>query len=329
MTGNIWGVFVLKVLLDSWPEGQGRAMQRILVIKHGALGDIIQAIDAFESLRLSFPKAHITLLTAQVFAPLLTASGWFDEVVSDPRKPVWHLSQNLRLMRLFSQPFEAILDLQCSSRTATYFKLMRPKGRWFGTVAGCSDLMPDFTGVNNRERMITAVKMVGAKPHTGKLDFLATANADIMPNLPADYCVFVAGSSKAKPSKRWPAKRFADIAARCLEAGITPLLCGTAEDKAANATIKAACSGVIDLTAQTSLSQLASLMRGAQFILGNDTGPVFLGARTNVPTFMLMGADTDPSMSAPIGDRADFIYAPQLEKLSASEVWEKLEKMRG
>ena len=87
--------------------------------------------------------------------------------------------------------------------------------------------------------------------------------------------------------------------------------------------------GVIDLTAQTSLSQLASLMRGAQFILGNDTGPVFLGARTNVPTCMLMGADTDPSMSAPVGDRADYIYAPQLAELPAFEVWEKLEKMRG
>ncbi len=304
-------------------------MQHILVIKHGALGDIIQAIDAFESLRLSFPEAHITLLTAQGFAPLLAASGWFDEVVSDPRKPVWHLSHSLRLARLFSQPFEAILDLQCSSRTATYFKLMRPKGRWFGTVAGCSDPMPDFTGVNNRERMMTAVTMAGAKPHTGKLDFLATARTDSLPNLPADYCVFVAGSSKAKPSKRWPASGFADIAARCLEAGITPLLCGTAEDKAANAAIKAACSGVVDLTAQTSLSQLASLMRGAQFILGNDTGPVFLGARTNVPTCMLMGADTDPSMSAPVGDRADYIYAPQLAELPASEVWEKLEKMRG
>ena len=31
-------------------------MQHILVIKHGALGDIIQAIDAFESLRLSFQE---------------------------------------------------------------------------------------------------------------------------------------------------------------------------------------------------------------------------------------------------------------------------------
>lgn len=303
-------------------------MQHILVIKHGALGDIIQAIDAFESLRRSFPEAHITLLTAPGFASLLSGSGWFDAVVSDPRKPVWYLSHSLRLARLFKQPFQAILDLQCSSRTASYFRLMRPKGRWFGTVAGCSDPMPDFTGVNNRERMMTAVMMAGATPNIGTLDFLATARTDSLSNLPTDYCVFVAGSSKAKPSKRWPASGFADIAMRCLQAGVTPILCGTTEDKAANAAIKAACSGVVDLTAQTSLSQLASLMLGARFILGNDTGPVFLGARTNVPTCMLMGADTDPSMSAPVGDKADYIHVSQLAELPACEVWEKLQKMQ-
>ena len=42
------------------------AMKNILVIKHGALGDIIQAIDTFESLRLSFVQSRITLLTSPV-----------------------------------------------------------------------------------------------------------------------------------------------------------------------------------------------------------------------------------------------------------------------
>lgn len=322
-------MIALKPVIDARRKGQRIAMQDILVIKHGALGDIIQAIDAFESLRRSFPDAHITVLTAPGFAPLLAASGWFDDVISDQRKPVWHLMHTVHMVRLFSRPFDAILDLQCSSRTATYFKLMRPKARWFGTVAGCSDPMPDFTGVNNRERMMTAVKMAGAKPYKGTLDFLGKASTDDIVKLPADYCVFIAGSSKAKPSKRWPASGFADIAARCLDEGVTPILCGTAEDKAANTAIKAACSGVIDLTAQTTLSQLASLMLGARFILGNDTGPVFLGARTNVPTCMLMGADTDPSMSAPVGDKADYLHEPQLAELPASVVWEKLLKMQG
>ena len=150
-------------------------MKNILVIKHGALGDIIQAIDTFESLRLSFAQSRITLLTAPAFAPLLAASGWFDEVVTDPRKPIWHLQNSWRMAKLFKRPFDGIIDLQCSSRTAAYFKLTRPKTRWFGTVSGCSDPMPDFTGVNNRDRMMIAAQMAGAVAHIGTLDFLADA----------------------------------------------------------------------------------------------------------------------------------------------------------
>jgi ADP-heptose:LPS heptosyltransferase len=310
------------------------AMKNILVIKHGALGDIIQAIDAFESLRRSFPHARINLLTAPAFAPLLAASGWFDEVVTDPRKPIWHLQNSLRLAKLFKRPFEGIIDLQCSSRTAAYFRLMRPKARWFGTAAGCSDPMPDFTGVNNRTRMMIAAQMAGAGEHIGNLDFLADAPMEqeiSLParySIPARYCIFVAGSSRAKPSKRWPSARFAAIARYSLAQSIPPLLCGTAEDKEVNAAIKAECPEAIDLTGQTSIAYLARLMGGAEFILGNDTGPVFLGARTNRPTLMVMGADTDPDMSAPTGKYADYLYQAELSELPAQKVWQKLQEIR-
>jgi len=303
-------------------------MKQILILKHGALGDIIQAIDAFESLRQSFPDAHITLLTSPAFAPLIKPAGWFDELVIDSRAPIWNIAGSLRLITLLRRNFDAIIDLQCSSRTAVYFKLARPKARWFGTVKGCSDPMPDFTGVNNRDRMLTAVKMAGAAECTGNLNFLSALAAGHKMKLPKKYAVFVAGSSKAKLSKRWPAALFADIAARCLGANITPVLCGTAEDRDANQFIKQACEDVIDVTAKTSLAELAVMMAGAEFILGNDTGPVFLGARTNVPTCMLMGADTDPSMSAPTGQKAVYLYIPDLAQLSADKVWEKLSEIR-
>ena len=75
---------------------QEKAMKQILVLKHGALGDIIQAIDAFESLRQSFPDAHITLLTSPAFAPLIKPAGWFDELVIDSRAPIWNIAASLR-----------------------------------------------------------------------------------------------------------------------------------------------------------------------------------------------------------------------------------------
>ena len=49
---------------------------------------------------------------------------------------------------------------------------------------------------------------------------------------------------------------------------------------------------------------------------GNDTGPVFLAAKIGVPTLMMMGPDTDPSMSAPIGISASWLRATPISGIT-------------
>ena len=57
------------------------AKDKILVIKHGALGDIIQGLDAFASLRAGNPRAYITLMTSPGFVSMAKMMPWFDDVV--------------------------------------------------------------------------------------------------------------------------------------------------------------------------------------------------------------------------------------------------------
>ena len=54
--------------------------QRLLVIKHGAFGDIVQGFGAFASLRAGHPAAQIVLLTTLPFVELAKMMPWFDEV---------------------------------------------------------------------------------------------------------------------------------------------------------------------------------------------------------------------------------------------------------
>ena len=59
------------------------AKDKILVIKHGALGDIVQGLDAFASLRAGNPEAYITLMTSPGFVSLAEMMPWFDDVITD------------------------------------------------------------------------------------------------------------------------------------------------------------------------------------------------------------------------------------------------------
>ena len=64
-----------------------------LIIKHGALGDLIQGLDAFASLRKSFPSANLTLLTSPPFAPLVKLMPYFDGIIIDERRPFYNLNK--------------------------------------------------------------------------------------------------------------------------------------------------------------------------------------------------------------------------------------------
>jgi ADP-heptose:LPS heptosyltransferase len=102
------------------------------------------------------------------------------------------------------------------------------------------------------------------------------------------------------------------------------LIVGTAADRdAADAVLKRA-PDCKDLVGETDLPQLAALFARCGHVIGNDTGPVFLAARTGTPTLMVMGSDTDPAMSAPVGARAGWVRATPISDVTAAQAFAAL-----
>ena len=103
---------------------------RILVIKLGALGDVVQALGPMAAIRRHHAGAQITLLTTERFADFLAASPYADRVWIDER-PRWHdLGAVWRLRgRLREAAFDRVYDLQTSDRSGFYFRLLGPGRR--------------------------------------------------------------------------------------------------------------------------------------------------------------------------------------------------------
>ena len=178
--------------------------RRILVIKHGALDDIVQALDAFASLRAGNPQARIARMTSPGFLSLAKMMPWFDEVIADPRARLLNLVAAWRIDQSFRQDWSMIVDMQCSSQTQNYFAHFVPSNtRWIGTAFGCSNPLPNFTGVNNRDRMSTSVKMAGGILQSPDMSWLVNGAAQtddlaVMIN-DKQYAVLIPGCSLAKP----------------------------------------------------------------------------------------------------------------------------------
>ncbi|HRQ64615.1 MAG TPA: hypothetical protein PKZ76_07120, partial [Xanthomonadaceae bacterium] len=96
-------------------------MTSILVIKLGALGDILLAEGALRDIRAAHRDAHIAVLTRRAFLPLLSRCPWVDAVVADDNAPRWRLDRMWALRRrLRAGGFERIYDLQNSRRSRFY-----------------------------------------------------------------------------------------------------------------------------------------------------------------------------------------------------------------
>lgn len=306
---------------------------KILVIKHGALGDIIQGLDAFASLRAGNRGAYIALMTSSGFVSLAKMMPWFDVVLTDPRSSLINLVASFRIRRHLRQNWSVIVDMQCSGRTGWYFSHFRlPTTRWIGVAPGCSDPLPEFTGVNNRLRMMKAAELAGGINRVADMEWLMADKEASHNNWQVDpalgYAVLVPGCSSAKPQKRWPAKYFAAVGNDLLARGVTVYVVGTAEDRCAIDCVLADAPDIIDLCGKTNLSELGRLLCGASYVLGNDTGPVFLAAKTGAPTLMMMGPDTDPAMSAPTGISASWLRANPISGITVTAALASLYNLR-
>ena len=314
------------------PSEAARPARRILVIKLGALGDFVLALGPAAAIRRHHGEAHITLLTTPPFEALARASGYFDEVWTDSRPKPWQPLALLALRRrLRGGGFGRVYDLQTSTRSSLYFRLMGPGARpeWSGIARGCSHphANPRRDFLHSIERQAEQLRMAGIEDVP--LPDLSWATADLDRfALPTRYVLLVPGGATHRPQKRWSASCFAELAEALEVRDLTPVLLGTAVDRVATARIAAACASARDLTGETSLFEIAALAQDAAGAVGNDTGPMHLIAAAGCPSLVLFSADSDPVIAAPRsgagGGRVNVLRRASLADLTTAEVLDAL-----
>ena len=317
---------VAEILSD--PPAANAAEQRILVIKLGALGDVIVAFGPLAAIRRHHPEAAITVLTTPAYGDLFRRSGQVSEVWTDGRPRLWHPASVLALRRrLRSARFSNVYDLQTNDRTALYFRLMGPGRRpdWSGAARGCSHphTNPQRRRMHALDRMAEQLGVAGiggvTRPDLGWMD---APLDDLHPQRP--FVLLVTGSSPGRPEKRWPQSAFARLAAMLAGRDLTPVLIGTGAEAEVNRSIAEACDSAIDLTGRTTLDQLAALARLAEGAVGNDTGPMHLAALVGCPSLVLFSASSDPARHAPVGHDVGVLQQAKLQDLSVERVFSAL-----
>ena len=273
------------------------ASSRILVVRLGAMGDIIHALPAAASLKHSFPGSRLTWIVEPKWAPLLEDNPFIDRLVLLRRDTLAGLLESWRGLR--AERYDFAVDFQGLIKSAMAAAAARPD-RIFG-----------FHHTQLRERaaaLFYSNQTVSRAAHVVEknLDLAAAAGAATLLRtfpLPAGHPEgalppgdFVLASPLAGwRAKQWPMEHYQALAARLeRELGIPLVLDGPPGSGLAH------CSGLPGLIHAT---------RRAAAVVGVDSGPLHLAAALGKPGVAIYGP-TDPARNGPFGDSLRVLRSP-------------------
>ena len=307
-------------------------MSNILIIKHGSLGDLIQANGAIQDIKNSYKNSKVLLLTTNAYLEFMSECPYVDGVLLDKRLPRWNLFYLLNLKKLLIKyKFSHVFDLQNSKRTKFYKKYLLKGPIWSSseTSLDSGEKLADFNEDSVLNRMKKQLEKSGVKIKNTKDIDLTWSIKDISRNLKqytnGDYILIFPFCSKKHIQKKWP--YFSELINKIKEIykNKYPILVAPGpneitEAKSLNAKV------VLDNNKPIKLDFLISLINSAKYIVSNDTGPAHICSHLNKKGLALFGSHTT-SKKVNIGNtNFKTISVNRLSELKVDDVIKNLKK---
>ena len=303
-------------------------IDRLLIVRLSAMGDVIHTLYAAQALRAAFPQATIGWLIEERWAELLCAPGTPRRGPRSPQRPLvdWVHTVSLRAwQRSFatlatvqkiaqvwndvrSVGYDVAIDLQGAIRSAVL-------ARWSGARVVCGAAEPRESpaslwytrraiarGTHVIDQNLSVAEAAAQKKMlSAHVEFPRDAEAErniddsLAESAPGGFAILNPGAGWG--AKRWPAERYGRVAHELAGGGMKSIInYGPGEEDLAREA--EAASGGAATPMQLSISGLIALTRRARLFIGGDTGPMHLAAALEIPVVAIFGP-TDPARNGP------------------------------
>ncbi|UUX97531.1 glycosyltransferase family 9 protein [Aquabacterium sp. J223] len=284
---------------DVLPRFDG--VRRIAVLRAGAVGDVVVALPALQSLRDAYPDAHLLLLARPWAHDFLRGRpGPVDEVLVLPAVPgvtaapdADGCAADAVVAALQSRRLDLALQLHGGGRHSNPFVLRWGARHTVGLRS--ADAVPLERWLHHDDephpealRLLECAALAGAPP-AGLLPRLALRACDldeataVVPPDGRPLAVLNPGATDVR--RRWPLAAFAEVGHALAARGLALAVNGGPDEAALTAQLTARLpAGTRDLAGRLSVGGLTALLARARLLLSNDTGPVHLAQAVGTPT---------------------------------------------
>jgi len=331
-------VTLAQLKADSLSNGAYR-MTELLIIKPSSLGDIVHGLQVATTLKAQCKDLRISWIVREMFAPLVRICDAVDQVYIFER--TGGAKSFLKLMReVRKTKFDYVFDFQGLLRTGLMTKRALAKKKIGRTdareMAGIFydekvPLPPDGRRSHALDILLQFCPVLGVKAElSGTVKFREAESLNLK---------FADGRGGAKPILMFPDSRrvekrwggFKQLTEMILKEDRSRKVVWAGSNYLPDRNSFSP-NQFLNLTGNTSLVSLPALIRRADWVITNDSGPMHLAAAQGVRTFGIFGP-TDPRLFGPYplnGPTNFVIQAPvgDLKLLPVKDVYARLERAR-
>jgi lipopolysaccharide heptosyltransferase I len=292
--------------VEAATRGAGGAA--ILLVRLGALGDIVHTIPAVAALKKAFPESRLDWLVDRRHRDIVDLVTVVDRVIAIDSHSLAGWSEAIRMLR--RTKYSAAIDLQGLLKSAVFarasgadhvvgFSIYHLREKTARPLYSTTMDVGDEHIILRNLRLLRAIDV-----DAGDIAFpLRMPDSDALRQLreriPADRPFALINPGAAWPNKRWPPERFAGVASFIRdECRMTPVvLWGPGEESLASGVVTVS-GGAAVLAPATDVTDLVAFARAASLFVSGDTGPLHIAAAVGTPIVALFGP-TDPARNGP------------------------------
>jgi heptosyltransferase-2 len=268
-------------------------MNRYLIIRLGALGDVVLATAAIEAVSRAEPSAQIDFICKERFAGLLRGHPKLNDVMGFDESG---RHQGLRGLLLFmhelsAKRYDFVIDLQNSLRSRVLTFCLNGSLKVRGAKDAWGRRMLVWTKRDSGkcrtvlQRNLEAVARAGISQPQGTPRLYPVPH-DIAGLPPNGYVVLAPGANR--PTKRWMG--FAQLLDSLAGSGLEVVITGTEDDREeADQMAGSPECRATNLCGQLSISQLAWVLSRARLAVTNDTGSMHIAEAAGTPVLAIFG----------------------------------------
>ena len=318
-------------------------INRILILRLGAIGDVLRTTPLVRELRKILPDAEIDYITSEKVASILKGNSNINKIINPIGNNIY--GNNISRLIMFYRMSRYI-------KRRRYDLILNLEPHWLSQffVLSCSipisigwDRYGEGFSLNNKiaydgstnevYKALELLKFFGKVPQNTKLDiFLSKKDKDFATNfikknkLNRKRIIGLApGASKNEMAeekyRRWSVKNYNELSKKLIDMGYFLLFFGNIGDKQI---INRVTKGLkkryyTDTSGKTSIKEAAALIKKCNIFISHDSGPMHIAAAMDIPIIALFGP-TSPRRARPL-TKSYVIYKKRKDEPEKYDIW--------